>query len=87
MLHLDADRRPTAETALAHKYLSEYADITDEPTADPFDDSFEVIIIIYRKKICSILIKFNLKFRKKKCQQMNGKVSYKKNIKIIITIN
>ena len=30
MLHLDADRRPTAETALAHKYLSEYADISDE---------------------------------------------------------
>lgn len=41
MLELDADRRPTAEKALAHKYLSEYADITDEPTADPFDDSFE----------------------------------------------
>lgn len=41
MLELDADRRPTAEKALAHKYLSEYADITDEPTADAFDDSFE----------------------------------------------
>jgi len=41
MLELDADRRPTAEKALAHKYLVDFADITDEPTADSFDDSFE----------------------------------------------
>lgn len=33
MLELDADRRPTAEEALAHPYLAQYADPTDEPTA------------------------------------------------------
>ncbi|RWS14987.1 mitogen-activated protein kinase 14-like isoform X4 [Dinothrombium tinctorium] len=41
MLELDADRRPTAEQALAHPYLAQYADPTDEPTAEPYDDSFE----------------------------------------------
>ena len=41
MLALDADRRPTAEQALTHPYLSAYADPTDEPTAEPYDDSFE----------------------------------------------
>jgi p38 MAP kinase len=41
MLELDADRRPTAEQALAHKYLAQYADPSDEPIAEPYDDSFE----------------------------------------------
>jgi p38 MAP kinase len=41
MLELDADRRPTAEQALSHKYLAQYADPSDEPIADPYDDSFE----------------------------------------------
>lgn len=41
MLALDADRRPTAVQALAHPYLSAYADPTDEPTAELYDDSFE----------------------------------------------
>ncbi|RWS24782.1 mitogen-activated protein kinase 14-like isoform X4 [Leptotrombidium deliense] len=41
MLELDADRRPTAEQALAHPYLMQYADPTDEPTAETYDDSFE----------------------------------------------
>lgn len=41
MLELDADRRPTAEQALAHKYLAQYADPSDEPSAEPYDDSFE----------------------------------------------
>ncbi len=41
MLELDADRRPTAEQALAHRYLAQYADPSDEPTAEPYDDSFE----------------------------------------------
>ena len=41
MLELDADRRPTAEEALAHPYLSQYADPSDEPIADIYDDSFE----------------------------------------------
>ncbi|KAI1306282.1 Mitogen-activated protein kinase 14 [Halotydeus destructor] len=41
MLELDADRRPTAEEALAHPYLAQFADPSDEPTAEPYDDSFE----------------------------------------------
>jgi len=41
MLELDADRRPTAEGALAHPYLAQYHDPEDEPTAQVFDDSFE----------------------------------------------
>lgn len=42
MLELDADRRPTATQALAHPYLAQYADPTDEPVSDTlFDDSFE----------------------------------------------
>ena len=41
MLELDADRRPTAEQALAHPYLAQFADPNDEPTAEPYDDSFE----------------------------------------------
>lgn len=42
MLDLDADRRPTATQALAHPYLSQYADPTDEPISESlFDDSFE----------------------------------------------
>lgn len=41
MLELDADRRPTAEKALAHPYLGHYADPNDEPVAVPFDDSWE----------------------------------------------
>ncbi|XP_015794838.1 mitogen-activated protein kinase 14 [Tetranychus urticae] len=41
MLALDADRRPTAEQALAHPYLAQFADPSDEPIAKPFDDSWE----------------------------------------------
>lgn len=41
MLDLDADTRITATEALAHPYLSQYADPTDEPTAEPYDQSFE----------------------------------------------
>ncbi|KAG8196040.1 hypothetical protein JTE90_029009 [Oedothorax gibbosus] len=41
MLELDADKRPTATEALAHPYLAQYADPTDEPTAEPYDESFE----------------------------------------------
>jgi p38 MAP kinase len=41
MLELDADKRPTAEVALAHPYLAQYSDPTDEPTADRYDESFE----------------------------------------------
>ena len=42
MLKLDSDLRPTAEQALAHPYLAQYADPTDEPTASGlYDESFE----------------------------------------------
>lgn len=41
MLELDADKRITAEQALAHPYLEKYSDPTDEPTSLPYDQSFE----------------------------------------------
>uniref|UniRef100_A0A182QL11 mitogen-activated protein kinase n=1 Tax=Anopheles farauti TaxID=69004 RepID=A0A182QL11_9DIPT len=41
MLELDADKRITAEQALAHPYLEKYADPSDEPTSLLYDQSFE----------------------------------------------
>ncbi|KAF9797514.1 hypothetical protein SFRURICE_016624 [Spodoptera frugiperda] len=41
MLELDADKRITAEQALAHEYLAQYADPDDEPVSAPYDQSFE----------------------------------------------
>ncbi|XP_026462668.1 mitogen-activated protein kinase p38b-like isoform X1 [Ctenocephalides felis] len=41
MLEVDSDRRLTAEQALAHKYLTQYADPSDEPVSTPYDQSFE----------------------------------------------
>lgn len=42
MLKLDSDLRPTAEQALTHPYLAQYADPNDEPTAQMlYDESFE----------------------------------------------
>lgn len=41
MLELDAERRITATQALAHPYVSAYADLTDEPVSPPYDQSFE----------------------------------------------
>ncbi|KAK0093667.1 hypothetical protein PV326_012955 [Microctonus aethiopoides] len=41
MLELDSEKRITAERALAHAYLSQYADPTDEPVSLPYDQSFE----------------------------------------------
>lgn len=40
-LELDADKRITAEQALAHPYLAQYADPTDEPSSPPYDQTFE----------------------------------------------
>ncbi len=40
-MDLDPDSRITAEGALSHPYLAQYADPTDEPTSDPYDQSFE----------------------------------------------
>ena len=41
MLKLDPDERITAEQALAHPYMQQYADPADEPTSPPYDESFE----------------------------------------------
>lgn len=41
MLDLDADTRITAAQALAHPYLKQYHDPTDEPDSEPYDQSFE----------------------------------------------
>ncbi len=41
MLDLDPDTRITAEQALAHPYLAQYSDPTDEPEAGIYDQSFE----------------------------------------------
>lgn len=41
MLELDADKRITAEQALAHPYLEKYSDPSDEPTSALYDQSFE----------------------------------------------
>lgn len=41
MLVLDADKRITAEEALAHPYLRQYADPSDEPNSDVYEDPYE----------------------------------------------
>ncbi|XP_075215481.1 mitogen-activated protein kinase p38b-like isoform X2 [Lycorma delicatula] len=41
MLELDSEKRITAEQALAHPYLTQYADPSDEPTSPAYDQSFE----------------------------------------------
>ena len=41
MLDLDPDTRITAEGALAHGYLQAYADVTEEPVSEQYDQSFD----------------------------------------------
>lgn len=41
MLDLDPDTRITTDEALAHDYLKQYSDPSDEPISAPFDQSFE----------------------------------------------
>lgn len=41
MIKLCFSRRITAEQALAHEYLAQYADPDDEPVSAPYDQSFE----------------------------------------------
>lgn len=43
MLRLDSEQRPSAEQALCHPYFSQYSDPSDEPTSQPFDESFESV--------------------------------------------
>ena len=62
MLDLDSETRVTAEDALAHSYLAQYSDPNDEPTAAPFDQSFEnmeLSISEWRSKYLTILKKEN----------------------------
>eukprot|EP00794_Sanderia_malayensis_P005932 gene5932-6618_t len=41
MLKLDPDERITSEKAIRHPYLAKYHDPDDEPTGEPFVDSYE----------------------------------------------
>ena len=41
MLSLDTDKRITAEQTLAHPYLAQYADPSDEPNSQAYDQTFE----------------------------------------------
>ncbi|XP_027200188.1 mitogen-activated protein kinase 14-like [Dermatophagoides pteronyssinus] len=64
MLELDFDKRLTAEQALAHPYLADYADPSDEPTSDPFDDSFEeqnLSVMEWKKLIYNEILAFKPK--------------------------
>ncbi|KAK3602910.1 hypothetical protein CHS0354_039326 [Potamilus streckersoni] len=46
MLDLDSETRITATQALAHPYLRQYADPSDEPEAEPYDQSWEDMEVI-----------------------------------------
>jgi p38 MAP kinase len=57
MLDLDPEHRITAEGALAHPYLQQYADPSDEPVSPPYDQSFEeqdLDIDGWRSKFCMV---------------------------------
>lgn len=41
MLELDSDKRITATQALAHQYLAQYSDPSDEPESALYDQTFE----------------------------------------------
>lgn len=45
MLDLDPASRIDVETAISHPYLDQYHDPADEPTAKPFDHSFESLAL------------------------------------------
>lgn len=64
MLKLDSDLRPTAEQALAHPYLAQYADPDDEPTATGlYDESFEdqdYTVEDWRRLIWKEIVNFKL---------------------------
>lgn len=49
LLVMDPDRRCSAEQALQHPYLANYADSDDEPTSEPYDDSFEKLELTQEK--------------------------------------
>ena len=51
MLSLDTDKRISAEQTLAHPYLAQYADPSDEPNSQPYDQTFEDYDISVQEKI------------------------------------
>lgn len=66
MLELDSERRITAVQALAHPYLAQYADPSDEPESEPYDQSFEDMELNTEKwkgksclRVMKILLLFN----------------------------
>ncbi|XP_017845581.1 mitogen-activated protein kinase p38a [Drosophila busckii] len=62
MLELDADKRITAEQALAHPYLQKYADPSDERTSPLYDQSFEDMNLTleqWKELIYKAVINFN----------------------------
>ena len=64
MLDIDPDTRITAEQALAHQYLKQYADPSDEPSSEAYDQSFEekdLDIPTWRSKL-DIVLYLMLKF-------------------------
>lgn len=66
MLELDADKRITAEQALAHLYLEKYSDPSDEPTSPLYDQSFEDMDTTTEKwkgkNTQNLFLKINLNF-------------------------
>ena len=58
MLEIDADKRISAEQALAHPYLAQYADPTDEPASTPYDQTFEDYDLTVEKWKGKILISY-----------------------------
>ncbi|XP_060516226.1 mitogen-activated protein kinase p38b-like [Cylas formicarius] len=50
MLEIDSDKRITAEQALAHSYLTAYADPNDEPISAPFDQSEDINLPVEKWK-------------------------------------
>lgn len=61
MLDLDPDTRITTDEALAHEYLKQYSDPSDEPISAPFDQSFEdrdVDIQVWKELIFQEVITF-----------------------------
>ncbi|KAK6174816.1 hypothetical protein SNE40_013391 [Patella caerulea] len=62
MLKLDVKKRITTEEALAHPYLGQYADPSDEPTSEPYDQSFEEMKLSvpeWRKLVYDVITSFD----------------------------
>jgi len=71
MLELDADKRITAEQILAHPYLAQYADPSDEPSSPPYDQSFEDYDLTVQQWKERVWVELN-SGRSSSCQQDGG---------------